>query len=49
MKYGESEAKPGDSYFNQFLSVTHEIYKSCEDRFDAGSVFPDISKALDEV
>ena len=49
MKYGESEAKPGDSYFNQFLSITQETYKSCEDRFDARSVFLDISKAFDEV
>ena len=49
MKYGDSEAKPGDSYFNQFLSITHEIYKSCEDRFDAKSVFLDISKAFDKV
>ena len=47
MKYGDSEAKPGDSYFDHFLSITHEIYKSCEDRFDARSVFLDISEAFD--
>ena len=49
MKYGESEAKPVDSYFNQFLSITLEIYKSCGGRFDARSVFLDISKAFDKV
>ena len=49
MKYGDSEAKPGDSYFNQFLSITLEIYKSCGDRFDARSVFLVISKAFGKV
>ena len=49
MKYGDSEAKPGDSCVNHFLSITHEIYKSCGDRFDARSVFLDISKAFDKV
>ena len=41
--------KPGDSWLNQLLSITHEIYKSfvcgCEVRF----VFLDISKALGKV
>ena len=48
MKYGDSEAKPGDPYFNQFLSITHEIYKSFGDGFDVRSVFLDISKAFDK-
>ena len=41
--------KPGDSWLNQLLSITHEIYKSfvcgCEVRF----VFLDISKAFGKV
>ena len=49
MKYGDFKAKPGDSYFNHFLSITLETHKSCEDRFDARSVFLDISKAFDKV
>ena len=49
MKYGDSETKPGDSCFNQFLSIAHEMYKSCEDRFDAKSVFLVISKAFEKV
>ena len=41
--------KPGDSWLNHLLSITHEIYKSfvcgCEVRF----VFLDISKAFGKV
>ena len=48
MKSGDSEAKPGYPYFNQFLSITHEIYKSFGDGFDVRSVFLDISKAFDK-
>ena len=48
MKYGDSEAKPGHPYFNQFLSILHEIYKSFGDGFDVRIVFLDISKAFDK-
>ena len=49
MKYGDSKDKPGDSYFNQFLSITHEIYKSSGDGFDVRSVFLNISEEFDKV
>ena len=32
--------RPGDSCVNQHLSITHETYKSFDDRFDARSIFP---------
>ena len=40
--------KPGDLRINQLLLITHEIYISYLDRLEAGSVFLDISKALDK-
>ena len=49
MKYGDSEAKPGDPYFNKFLCITHEIRKSSGDRFDVRSVFLNIPKAFNKV
>ena len=45
----QSGFKPGDSCFNQLLSITHEIYSSFEDGFKVRSVFLDISKAFDKV
>ena len=42
MKYGDSEAKLGDSFFNQFFSVTHKIYKSSDGGFDIRSTFLNI-------
>ena len=45
----QSGFKPGDSYVNQILSITDEIYKSFDDGFDVRSVFLDISKAFDKV
>ena len=39
----------GDSYINQLLSVTHEIYKSFDDGYKIKGVFLDISKAFDKV
>ena len=45
----QSGFKPGDSYINQILSITDEIYKSFDDGFDVRSVFLDISKAFDKV
>ena len=41
--------KPGDSYINQLLSITREIYKSFDDELEVRSVFSDISKAFDKV
>ena len=38
--------KPGDSCINQLLSITHEIYKSFDDRLEVRGVFLDISKAF---
>ena len=45
----QSGFKPGDSCFNQLLSITHEIYSSFEDGFKVRSVFLDISKAFDKI
>ena len=35
----QSGFRRGDSCFNQLLSITHEIYKSLDDRFNVRSVF----------
>ena len=45
----QSGFKPGDSCINQLLSITHEIYSSCDDGFEIRSVFLDISKVFDKV
>ena len=45
----KSEFKPADSCINQFLAVTHEIYKSFDEAFEVRGVFLDISKAFDKV
>ena len=39
----QSGFKPGDSYVNQLLSITHEIYSSFDDGFEVRTVFLDIS------
>ena len=41
--------KPGDSYINQLLSITHYIYKSLDDGYEVRDVFLDISKVFDKV
>ena len=41
--------KPGDSWINQLLSITHEIYKSVDVGLEVRSVFLDISKAFDKL
>ena len=41
--------KGGDSYINQLLSITHEIYKSFDEGFEVNGVLLDISKAFDRV
>ena len=45
----QSGFKPGDSCINQFLSITHEIYKSFDDPWEVRGVFLDISKVFDKV
>ena len=45
----QSGFKPGDSYINQLLSITHDIYKYLDDGFKVKRVFLDISKAFDKV
>ena len=45
----KSGFKLGDSCINQFLSITHEIYKSLYDGYEVRGVLLDISKAFDKV
>ena len=45
----QSSFKTGDSCINQLISITHEIYKSFNDRYEVQGVFLDISKAFDKV
>ena len=45
----QSGFKPGDSCINQLLAITHEIYKSFEDRYEVRGIFLYISKAFDKV
>ena len=45
----QSGFKPGDSCNNQLLSITHEIYQTFNEDFDARNVFLGISKAFDKV
>ena len=41
--------KTGNSCINQLISITHEIYKSFDNGYEARGVFLDISKAFDKV
>ena len=47
--------RPGNSCVNQLLAITmlhaitHEIYRSFDERFEARGVFLDISKAFDKI
>ena len=45
----QSGFKPGDSYTNQLLSITRQIYKSFNDGRKVPSVFLELSKAFDKV
>ena len=45
----QSGFRPGDSCANQLIAITHEIYKSFDDRLEVRGVFLDISKAFDKV
>ena len=45
----QSGFKPGDSWINQLLSITHDIHKSFNEGYQVKRMFLDISKALDKV
>ena len=45
----QSGFKQGDSCINQLLSITHDIYQSLDEGYEARGVFLDISKAFDKV
>ena len=45
----QSGFKPSDSYINQLLAITHEIYKSFDKGFEVRGVFLDTSKAFEKV
>ena len=47
----QSGFRPSDSYINQLLVVTHEIFEAFDSNphLEARSVFLDISKAFDKV
>ena len=44
----QSGFKPGDSCIN-YLSITHEICKPFDDRYEVRGVFLDMLKAFDKV
>ena len=45
----QSGFKPGDSYSNQLLSITHKGFQSLDEGFEVRSVFLNFSKAFDKV
>ena len=45
----QSRFRLGDSFVNQLLAITHEIYKSFDEGFEVRAVFLDISNAFDKV
>ena len=45
----QSGFKPSDSFINQLLSITYEIYKSFDDGWEVRGIFLDISKVFDKV
>ena len=45
----QSRFRLGDSFVNQLLAITHEIYKSFDEGFEVRPVFLDISNAFDKV
>ena len=44
----QSGFKPGDSYINQLIAITHDIFKDFDDGLEIRGVFLDISKAFDK-
>ena len=45
----QSGFRPGDSFFNQLLAITHKIYKSFNEWFEVRRVSLDLSKVFDKV
>ena len=45
----QSGFKPGDSYINQLISLTQEMYQYFDDGLEVRGIFLDISKAFDNV
>ena len=45
----QSGFKPGGSFVNKILSITHQTFKSLDNGHDVYSVFLDMSKAFDKV
>ena len=45
----QSGFKPGDSYINQLISITQEIYEVLDAGLEVRSVSLDISKDFDKV
>ena len=45
----QSGFKQGDSYINQLLSITHDIYQFLDQGCEVRGVVLDISKAFDKV
>ena len=49
ISHNQSGFKPGDSYKNQLISLTHEMYQYFDDGLEVRGIFLDISKAFDKV
>ena len=49
ISHNQSGFKPGDSYINQLISLTHEMYQYFDDGLEVRGIFLDISKAFDKV
>ena len=49
LSQNQSGFKPGDSWINQLISITYEIYQSFDKGLEVRGVFLDISKTLDKV
>ena len=47
ISHSQSGFKPGDSFINQLLSVTHEVSKSYDEGYETRGVFLNISKPFD--
>ena len=45
----QSGFKPGDSWVNKLLTITHQIFSSFDDNYEVRGVFLDISKAFDNM